>query len=106
MSSRCCSIFQNTPYSSNKIFAGTMDEIRPLTVAAPRQTLSVVDAMAIIVGIVVGAGIFKTPSVVAASVGSKARFLLVWPVGGAISLVGALCYLVLASAFPRAVGHS
>ena len=81
-----------------------MDEIRPLTVAAPRQTLSVVDAMAIIVGIVVGAGIFKTPSVVAASVESKATFLLVWPLGGAISLVGALCYAELASAYPDAGG--
>jgi amino acid transporter len=73
-------------------------------VAAPRQTLSVVDAVAIIVGIVVGAGIFKTSSIVAASVGSKAAFLLVWPLGGAISLVGALCYAELASAYPDAGG--
>jgi hypothetical protein len=81
-----------------------MDEERSLTVAAPRQTLSVVDAIAIIVGIVVGAGIFKTPSVVAASAESKAAFLLVWPLGGAISLVGALCYAELASAYPDAGG--
>jgi basic amino acid/polyamine antiporter, APA family len=73
-------------------------------VSRPRQTLSVVDAVAIIVGIVVGAGIFKTPSIVAASTGNKAAFLLVWPLGGAISLVGALCYAELASAYPSEGG--
>ena len=71
---------------------------------SPKKILSVVDAIAIIVGIVVGAGIFKTPSIVALSAGSKAAFLLVWPLGGAISLVGALCYAELASAYPSAGG--
>jgi APA family basic amino acid/polyamine antiporter len=71
---------------------------------SPRKILSVVDAIAIIVGIVVGAGIFKTPSIVAASAGSKTAFLLVWPLGGAISLAGALCYAELASAYPSAGG--
>lgn len=71
---------------------------------ASRKQLSVVDAVAIIVGIVVGAGIFKTPSIVAASTGSKTAFLLIWPLGGAISLVGALCYAELASAYPNEGG--
>lgn len=70
----------------------------------PRKILSVVDAMALIVGIVVGAGIFKTPSIVAANAGSEALFLLVWPLGGAISLIGALCYAELASAYPTEGG--
>lgn len=71
---------------------------------ASRKQLSVVDAVAIIVGIVVGAGIFKTPSIVAAGAGSKTAFLLLWPLGGAISLVGALCYAELASAYPNEGG--
>lgn len=71
---------------------------------APRQTLSVVDAVAIIVAIVVGAGIFKTPSIVAAGAGSKTAFLLLWLFGGAISLVGACCYAELASAYPNEGG--
>ncbi len=70
----------------------------------PRQTLSAVDAVAIIVGIVVGAGIFKTPSIIAASSTNKTTFLLLWPLGGAISLVGALCYAELASAYPSEGG--
>lgn len=71
---------------------------------APRKQLSVVDAVAIIVGIVVGAGIFKTPSIVAASAGSNTAFLLLWPLGGAISLIGALCYAELASTYPSEGG--
>lgn len=71
---------------------------------APRKQLSVVDAIAIIVGIVVGAGIFKTPSIVAGGSGSTTAFLLLWPLGGAISLVGALCYAELASAYPNEGG--
>ena len=68
--------------------------------AGSRQSLTSIDAVAIIVGIVVGAGIFRSPSIVAASAGSSASFLLLWPLGGAISLIGALCYAELASAYP------
>lgn len=72
--------------------------------AASRKQLSVVDAVAIIVGIVVGAGIYKAPSIVAAGAGSKTVFFLLWPLGGLISLVGALCYAELASAYPNEGG--
>jgi amino acid transporter len=57
-----------------------------------------------IVGIVVGAGIFKAPSIVAANVGSELAFLLIWPLGGLVSLIGALCYAELATAYPTAGG--
>ena len=71
---------------------------------APGKTLSALDAIFIIVGIVIGAGIFKTPSIVAANAGSDAAVLLVWLAGGVISLLGALCYAELASSFPNAGG--
>ncbi|MGH9902041.1 MAG: APC family permease, partial [Pyrinomonadaceae bacterium] len=72
--------------------------------AAPSQTLQVRDAMALIVGIVVGAGIFKTPSLVAANAGSPRLALLAWALGGAVSLVGALCYAELTTTYPNAGG--
>jgi len=75
-----------------------------IAVSKPRETLSVVDAMAIIVGIVVGVGIFKTPSIVAASAGSEGMLILFWLTGGAVSLVGALCYAELTSTYPHAGG--
>jgi len=74
------------------------------TAAAPRPTLSVVDACAIIVGIVVGVGIFRTPSIVAANVPNEAVFLLAWLLGGVVSVIGALCYAELATAYPHAGG--
>lgn len=70
----------------------------------PQKTLSVLDAVVIILGVVIGAGIFKTPSLVAANTGSQGMALLVWLAGGVISLIGALCYAELASTYPHAGG--
>jgi amino acid transporter len=72
--------------------------------AGPRPLLGMVDAAALIVGIVIGAGIFSFPSLVAGNTASGTAFILVWVFGGAISLIGALCYAELASAFPSAGG--
>jgi APA family basic amino acid/polyamine antiporter len=69
-----------------------------------RGTLTVKDVVAIVVGIVVGVGIFKTPSLVAANAGSPGLVLLLWALGGFISLVGALCYAELATAYPHPGG--
>lgn len=71
---------------------------------APRPTLTVRDAVAIIVGIVVGAGIFRTPAVVAANAPNETIVLLAWVLGGIVSCVGALCYAELATAYPHAGG--
>jgi amino acid transporter len=69
-----------------------------------RPTLRVIDVVAIIVGTVVGAGIFRTPSLVAANAPSEAAVLGAWAMGGAISLIGALCYAELAAAYPSPGG--
>jgi len=60
--------------------------------------------VAIIVGIVVGAGIFRTPSMVANVAGDAGWILVLWLAGGMVSLIGALCYAELASAYPHAGG--
>jgi amino acid transporter len=71
----------------------------------PRATLGVADAVAIIVGLIVGAGIFGTPSIVAGAVGSEALIVAVWIAGGVFAIIGALCYAELATAFPSAGGE-
>jgi len=76
-----------------------------LTEAAPGPTLRVTDVMAIVVGTVIGAGIFRTPSLVAANAASEPAAILVWAAGGAISLIGALCYAELATTYPNAGGE-
>ncbi|OGA20692.1 MAG: amino acid permease, partial [Betaproteobacteria bacterium RIFCSPLOWO2_02_FULL_67_26] len=71
----------------------------------PRPTLTVYDAVAMIVGIVIGVGIFKAPSIVAGNVASETVFIALWLAGGVISLVGALCYAELGSSHPHAGGE-
>ena len=70
-----------------------------------KPTLTVIEAVAVIVGIVVGVGIFKTPALVAANVSSEIGFLLIWLLGGLVSLLGALCYGELATTYPHPGGE-
>ena len=81
-------------------------EVAPAAHAdAPRQVLDLKDAVALVVGIVVGAGIFKLPSLVAANTGDAATMMLAWILGAVISMLGALCYAELATAHPNAGGE-
>jgi amino acid transporter len=74
------------------------------TAEARSPHLSVWDAVAIIVGIVIGAGIYETAPLVFANSTSGAQALTLWALGGALSLVGAACYAELASTYPRSGG--
>ena len=66
--------------------------------------LSLWDTVSIIVGIVIGAGIYETAPYILQNVSSPGAALAVWAVGGVLSLVGALCYAELATAYPRSGG--
>ena len=71
----------------------------------PRQTLSLLDAVAMIVGLIVGAGIFGTPSIVAGAAGSEGMLVACWVAGGVFAIIGALSYAELSTAFPSAGGE-
>jgi amino acid transporter len=71
---------------------------------APARVLSVKDAVMLTVGVVIGAGIFKAPSLVAGAAGGEVMLVFAWVLGGAITMVGALTYAELASTFPSAGG--
>jgi basic amino acid/polyamine antiporter, APA family len=75
-----------------------------IKMTVPKPTLSVVDAGALIVGMVIGVGIFETPALVAANTGTTETALFAWLLGGVMSLVGALCYAELATAYPDSGG--
>ena len=70
----------------------------------PVLHVSVTYLVMVAVAMVVGAGIFKSPSIVAASTGSFEGLMAAWITGGMISMAGALCYAELATAFPSAGG--
>src|SRR3712207_3034652 len=72
-------------------------------VIAPR--LGLWDAVSLIVGIIIGVGIFRAPADVFGSVPGPWTGLLVWALGGAFALVGALCFAELASTYPRSGGE-
>jgi APA family basic amino acid/polyamine antiporter len=74
------------------------------TLNAPQPLLRVRDAVGLIIGIVVGAGIFSAPSLVAANAGSGSAMLVAWVIGGLISLAGAMCYAELATMHPHPGG--
>ena len=71
---------------------------------SPKPVLGLREAIAIIVGVVIGAGIFKAPSMVAMFADSPEVMFGAWLLGGVISLIGALCYAELATAYPHAGG--
>jgi APA family basic amino acid/polyamine antiporter len=62
------------------------------------------DAISIIIGIVIGAGIYETPPLIFNNVSGPWQGLGVWALGGFLSLVGALCYAELASTYPQSGG--
>jgi basic amino acid/polyamine antiporter, APA family len=71
----------------------------------PRQLLSVSDGVFLMVGMVIGVGIFKAPSIVAGNSAGAWEFIFAWLLGGAVSLCGALVYSELASRHPDSGGE-
>lgn len=63
------------------------------------------DSIAFIIAIVIGVGIFKTPSEVAKYLNWPYLILFAWLAGGIISLFGALCYAELSSSYPETGGN-
>ncbi len=81
-----------------------MAETSTTTRSAPKRQLTLVDSTAIIVGIIIGSGMYKAAPTIAAAVPSPAALLLVWLAGGAFALIGSLCYAELATAMPHEGG--
>jgi len=68
------------------------------------RTIGFWGASAVMVGIVIGSGIIATPPAIARETGSPALILLLWIVGGVLSLFGALTYAELAVMYPESGG--
>jgi APA family basic amino acid/polyamine antiporter len=62
------------------------------------------DAAMIVIGGVIGSGIFRTPASVAKLTGSGAEQLALWAIGGLLTLAGVLCYAELGARRPQAGG--
>lgn len=67
-------------------------------------SLGISSAVAVVVGVMIGSGIFRVPATIAAATGSTFMLFALWVVGGAIALAGALSLAELGSIYPRAGG--
>lgn len=80
------------------------DLAKPAAGITPKKELSLFDSTCIIVGIIIGAGIYQMAPDIAKGAGCWWGVLVIWAVGGLISLFGALGYAELATAYPKEGG--
>jgi APA family basic amino acid/polyamine antiporter len=69
------------------------------------RRLGVFSATTLIVGSMIGSGIFIAPSIMAGLIGTPGVYLGLWLIGGALTLLGALAYGELCAMMPRAGGQ-
>jgi APA family basic amino acid/polyamine antiporter len=70
-----------------------------------RRALGPFDATMVVIGGIIGSGIFINPYIVAQRLDSSVLVLAAWAAGGAIALAGAFAYAELGALFPRAGGQ-
>ncbi len=69
-----------------------------------KRTLSLFDSTMVVVGGIIGSGIFLSPAIVAQRVDTPVLILLAWALGGILALIGAVCFAELGSRRPEAGG--
>ena len=69
-----------------------------------KKSVSALQGLALVVGMIIGSGIFLKPSIVLRNAGSPAMALAAWILGGVITLASALSIAEIASNIPRAGG--
>src|SRR5579872_4135651 len=77
---------------------------KPKLAELPRA-LGLLDSMAVVVGIVIGAGIFLAPRLVAKALPSPPMILAVWIFSGVLCFFGALAYAEMGAMMPQTGGH-
>jgi APA family basic amino acid/polyamine antiporter len=69
-----------------------------------QKTIGLWSATSLVIGSIIGAGIFMRPATMAGQLGSPTLMLAVWVIGGVISLFGAMIYAELGAMYPETGG--
>ncbi len=69
-----------------------------------KKTITYIEAIAIVVGMIIGSGIFLKPGIVFNDAGSPIMGIMAWVVGGIITLASALTIAEIASSIPKTGG--
>lgn len=96
--------FPEQAKSGSEECRGSWRTIPPGVPTGLRKELNVFDATAVVVGTIIGSGIFLLPSVIAVQLNSLAAVLLVWVLGGLLTLCGAVSLAELGSMYPGTGG--
>ena len=73
--------------------------------SSPKRSLNTFDICSLIIGTILGAGVFRVPSMVAGQLNNEYFIIFAWIIGGVISIIGALCYAELATSYPSVGGE-
>lgn len=84
---------------------GGMTSTAPHAGGEFKRALGLLDATAVVVGSMIGSGIFLVSAQTARDVGSPLLLLVCWALAGILTVIAALCYSELASMFPKAGGQ-
>lgn len=69
-----------------------------------KRDLGLLESVSIVIGRIIGSGIFRTPGPIMALVASVSLFGLVWVIGGIVTIFGAVCYAELVAMMPKSGG--
>lgn len=79
--------------------------MRTPTIDSPLpRSVGIIGALGVMVGIIIGSGIFRTPTSIANQIESPTLILALWGLGGVFSLLGALTFAELACMYPQSGG--
>ena len=92
----------DSPPETSSLTTKTSNNTKPVYLS---RSLGLPEAIALLVGTIIGSGIFATPKWVLLYVGSVGMSLVMWAVCGLIALFGALCYCELGTLIPKSGGE-
>jgi amino acid transporter len=69
-----------------------------------KRDLGLLESVSVVIGRIIGSGIFRTPAPIMALVSCTSLFGLVWLLGGIVTIFGAVCYAELVAMMPKSGG--